>query len=1659
MATNTVATTLRIARHSTLAALVLTAALLSTARGTAQEEPMPPAQVRKALRLAIDNYKRGDFEEAADFFKYAEAGQKYLEKSDLKDLTDFGTYNGNALKSRQEGKLQVQQAAEALQKGKIAEASQILNTLNANQFLSPADRQQLDEMNKRAPAQKPSAPPAPVKGDGKAMLASGRAALQAGDLEAADSWANQAEKASSLLPTLLQPWSDSPAKLRRDIQTAKAKLQPTAPPTPKNEPESKGSSWLPSINLFGKSEKQPDPAAKNPEPAPKQPESILAGFWPFGGGAAATPAKKEPPTSENKVDALIARQAVKDGFIFLQTNELDKARLFAIQAKGLNVVWDLNEQTPDLLLHEIQRRTSGTAPAPLPDAVAAKPEALTAKPDATAKKPAETPKDTDPRALLRQGRTLLQQKKIDEADKICTQAINARARWGLWEDNPDKLRRDIVAVRKVADRAESFKLMVDARKLFGQDQIEEAERKAYKAKQLHGPFGVFDFGDRPDKLLEEINRVKLARGRPNPSPFNPPKDTQVRDFPFPTAPVRVAVEPTPAAIKTEVPAGIRIANKNRAIVMLREARELERHGLLVEARQKGLEARALKAPFQPDEESPEYLLLSLAARSDRQIATHLQQAVELFSNANDPQRTEKSQANLLAARKLAQAFELDASRIDQTQQQLQQVAAGSRPLTSVGAFISSGQDPFKVDQAKIDPTSGDPKLDALHKIGRDKLQYAQRELKHGKYAQARKMAEELFNPAYGLQDDVLRFVRSINAEETNQQILEAMRNFEVAVDALAAKDYQKALYLFQSIDPLLLPEQTQNRMRDIMGMREMQPQMIAQTNKNFLKGGKIDVREEYGQPVQPNDDLLKTVKATESVQFQALRQRGYDALRIAHQHWKDDQRAEALKTLKNFVTLVNEAQTGERIDLAKANELRRPVDARIQQYKAMQAEATLNNATKKNNFVTYHNESMRTSDIQKRQQETVKMMQEASDLFKQNKLPEAAAIARQVLEVDRENGAALAMLNIADTRKKQEDYNRDVRQNEEWMLKGVPNGLGKLVDLKTGVDFDHERIIRRTDNKDSDGAIYHPLKDHKERAIQYRLRQPISLHFKDVPLRQAIKDLAITSGVQVVADDLSLQEARVNMDSPLSVSVENIDMKFALNILLKPLRLTYIIEDQVLKITTENRTIGRLVLVTYPIADLIVPVEDHPLPDVLNMTKAIERSMTPTGFHGGGSLMPSPYSMSPGTPVSAHGSQGLGGAFGPQGAGQGGMPGPAAKERTKDQMAQILKDLIQATVAKDKWEDMGGTGRIQYFPMGLALVISQPQEVQEEIQLLLATLRKLQDLQVSVELRAVLVSETFFERIGLDFDMNIRTPTSRTEPALVTGNFVPAPFINRVGSGLNLISGLTSAGTLTPDLNVPIRNSTFNFTTPQFGGYQPEAGLSLGLAFLSDIQVFMFLEAVQGDRRAHIMQAPKITVYNGQTATIAGFMVRPSVTGVTPVPLANGQLIMIPNITQIPFGLAMTVTPVVSPDRRFIRLNITPQLAQGIQDPAGAIVIAVPSPAIGVFDGGAQQPPFANGSLNVTINPQTANLLIADTTVNVPDGGTVLLGGFKFLAEERTEYGPPILSKIPYLSRLFRNVGWSRDGSTLIYLVTARVIMLEEEENIFLGNIPPIPGR
>jgi general secretion pathway protein D len=88
----------------------------------------------------------------------------------------------------------------------------------------------------------------------------------------------------------------------------------------------------------------------------------------------------------------------------------------------------------------------------------------------------------------------------------------------------------------------------------------------------------------------------------------------------------------------------------------------------------------------------------------------------------------------------------------------------------------------------------------------------------------------------------------------------------------------------------------------------------------------------------------------------------------------------------------------------------------------------------------------------------------------------------------------------------------------------------------------------------------------------------------------------------------------------------------------------------------------------------------------------------------------------------------------------------------------------------------------------------------------------------------------------------------------------------------------------------------------------------------------------------------------------------------------------------------------------------------------------------------------------ITIQQPITATFSVNTTVSCPDGGTVMLGGIKRMAEERIERGTPILNKIPYISRLFSNVGIGRDTQSIMIMVTPRIIIQEEEEMFFMGS-------
>lgn len=83
---------------------------------------------------------------------------------------------------------------------------------------------------------------------------------------------------------------------------------------------------------------------------------------------------------------------------------------------------------------------------------------------------------------------------------------------------------------------------------------------------------------------------------------------------------------------------------------------------------------------------------------------------------------------------------------------------------------------------------------------------------------------------------------------------------------------------------------------------------------------------------------------------------------------------------------------------------------------------------------------------------------------------------------------------------------------------------------------------------------------------------------------------------------------------------------------------------------------------------------------------------------------------------------------------------------------------------------------------------------------------------------------------------------------------------------------------------------------------------------------------------------------------------------------------------------------------------------------------------------------------DITVQLPTFNYTTVQTTVNVPDGGTALLGGIGRASEGSVSRGVPVLGKIPGVSRLFNNRGIGREMGLSQMTLTPRIIIQEEEE-------------
>jgi hypothetical protein len=201
---------------------------------------------------------------------------------------------------------------------------------------------------------------------------------------------------------------------------------------------------------------------------------------------------------------------------------------------------------------------------------------------------------------------------------------------------------------------------------------------------------------------------------------------------------------------------------------------------------------------------------------------------------------------------------------------------------------------------------------------------------------------------------------------------------------------------------------------------------------------------------------------------------------------------------------------------------------------------------------------------------------------------------------------------------------------------------------------------------------------------------------------------------------------------------------------------------------------------------------------------------------------------------------------------------------------------------------------------------------------------------------------------------------------------------------------------------------------------------------LTDRQMTALMEAVQTDPRANVLQAPKVTLADGQAAMVQATERRRFVSGLDAVTV-DGQSVFVPKHQDVELGWTLSLKGHVSPDGKSVATAVEYRNREiGGQVPLVPVISYIEPVADGKK---GQSVPFTQ---YVEAPKIDTTAMWADCTI--PAGQHALVLGPVTTREARNEFGPPYLTKIPYVNRMFKNVGIGRETVRTLLVVTPRVL-------------------
>ncbi|MBI4584632.1 MAG: hypothetical protein HY717_11510 [Planctomycetes bacterium] len=341
---------------------------------------------------------------------------------------------------------------------------------------------------------------------------------------------------------------------------------------------------------------------------------------------------------------------------------------------------------------------------------------------------------------------------------------------------------------------------------------------------------------------------------------------------------------------------------------------------------------------------------------------------------------------------------------------------------------------------------------------------------------------------------------------------------------------------------------------------------------------------------------------------------------------------------------------------------------------------------------------------------------------------------------------------------------------------------------------------------------------------------------------------------------------------------------------------------------------------------------------------------------------------------------------------------------------ELLKQV--ESVLKGDGDELVGSVKIQQGKLAVRTTFENHRKVQK----LLEEFRKSTGIMVTVESRFLVLQDNFLEEIGIDMGSPSNTFLLNSIPDIDGAGTSISPGYEFTNAQRDWNVRGASIGNFSNPLGS--RVNPFNITAAGGGAYQ--------LNVLTEAyQLEAILTAVAKEQEFRKLDSPRVTAFNTQishTLVInqAAYIKDLEVNQTGVIPVVN------PVIGVLNSGSILEVRPNVSYDRKYIVLEIQPTLAEQLDSEVARLTLS--------------------GNFTVVdVELPVLSVIKIKTTVTIPDGGTVLVGGLKREITNKSAIG------IPGLTHIFKfflgRVGESRLRSSLYVLINAKITIVQEEES------------